>query len=99
MGTAKRGGKLEGKLPASPRQREALQATEALVGARSWPPVGFAQGQCESSAKGHAPTSSRCCDTLRVRRARVAELVDATDLKSVGRKAVPVQVRPRAPTI
>lgn len=29
--------------------------------------------------------------------APVAELVDAADLKSVGRKAVPVQVRPGAP--
>ena len=29
--------------------------------------------------------------------ARVIELVDIPDLKSVGRKAVPVQVRPRAP--
>ena len=29
--------------------------------------------------------------------ARVAKLVDATDLKSVGRNTVPVQVRPRAP--
>src|SRR3954462_1440188 len=30
-------------------------------------------------------------------RARVAKRVDAADLKSAGRKAVPVQVRPRAP--
>ena len=29
--------------------------------------------------------------------ARVAKLVDATDLKSVGSNTVPVQVRPRAP--
>ena len=29
----------------------------------------------------------------------MAELVDAADLKSVGRKAVPVQVRPSAPFI
>ena len=31
------------------------------------------------------------------RHARVAELVDATDLKSVVRKNVPVRVRPWAP--
>ena len=29
--------------------------------------------------------------------ARVAELADATDLKSVGLTSVPVRVRPRAP--
>ena len=29
--------------------------------------------------------------------ARVAESVDAADLKSVSRKGVPVQVRPRVP--
>ena len=29
----------------------------------------------------------------------MAELVDAADLKSVGRKAVPVQVRPSAPFV
>ncbi len=32
------------------------------------------------------------------RAAPVAELVDATDLKSVGRKAMPVRFRPGAPT-
>ena len=31
--------------------------------------------------------------------APVAELVDATDLKSVGRKAVPVRFRPGAPQV
>ena len=31
------------------------------------------------------------------RHARVAELVDARDLKSLGRKAVPVRFRSRAP--
>jgi hypothetical protein len=31
--------------------------------------------------------------------APVAELVDATDLKSVGRKAMPVRFRPGAPFI
>ncbi len=31
--------------------------------------------------------------------ARVAKLVDARDLKSLGRNTVPVQLRPRAPSL
>ena len=33
-----------------------------------------------------------------IQAAPVAELVDATDLKSVGRKAMPVRFRPGAPS-
>ena len=46
------------------------------------------------------PRRSQTCSPAQfmARPARVAEQVDATDLKSVGRKAVPVRLRPRAPT-
>jgi hypothetical protein len=40
------------------------------------------------------------CTGLQIRRsisARVVKLVDTRDLKSLARKSVPVQVRPRAP--
>ena len=38
------------------------------------------------------------CIILLVTNARVVELVDTRDLKSLARNSVPVQVRPRVPT-
>ena len=48
---------------------------------------------CKAADAGSIPTLAS--NQLPI--ARVAELVDATDLKSVVRKDVPVRVRPRAP--
>ena len=50
-------------------------------------------------AAGSNPVSrsSYICGVLPACIARVVELVDTRDLKSLGRLAVPVQVRPRAP--
>ena len=45
------------------------------------------------------PALGRPSGEIKCAQARVAEQVDATDLKSVGRKAVPVRVRLRAPII
>ena len=48
---------------------------------------------CKAVDAGSIPTLA----SNQLPEARVAELVDATDLKSVVRKDVPVRVRPRAP--
>ena len=48
---------------------------------------------CNSVYAGSIPTLA----SIFPARARVAELVDAADLKSAVRKDVPVRVRPRAP--
>ena len=48
---------------------------------------------CKAVDAGSIPTLA----SNQLSQARVAELVDATDLKSVVREDVPVRVRPRAP--
>src|SRR5690606_8092913 len=67
---------------------------EALALAR-WQ-SGYAAA-CKAVYAGSIPTLASSTLFSGAAPARVAESVDAADLKSAGRKAVPVRVRPRAP--
>ena len=84
----------EGRLGYSARQ-----AASALQ--RAWKTFPTARDMLAMSAltsSGGAPFPTGLQGPVPLTRARVAELVDAADLKSAGLTAVPVRFRPRAPS-
>ena len=64
------------------------------------PTAGWQSGYaaaCKAVYAGSIPTPASIFSQYPAQNARVAELVDARDLKSLGRKVIPVRFRARAP--